>query len=67
MYRQKLESIIEMAAVLARQSDFQEILRLVTQKASALFEADMALIMMLNPTTKETIKTVYRVVLLYDF
>jgi transcriptional regulator with GAF, ATPase, and Fis domain len=61
MHTQKLESIIEMAAVLARQSDFGEILRLITQKTSALFETDMALIMMVNPATRETIKTVYKV------
>ena len=60
MTTRKLESIIELASVLDRQSDFQEILRLVTQKASALFDADTALIMMVNPSTRETIKTVFR-------
>ncbi|MGW8314573.1 MAG: GAF domain-containing protein [Bacteroidales bacterium] len=57
---QQLETIIELAAVLSRQSDFQEILRLVTQRAKALYGAQSALIMMVNPTTGETIKTVYR-------
>ncbi|MEN8204058.1 MAG: sigma-54-dependent Fis family transcriptional regulator [Bacteroidota bacterium] len=60
MTEQKLDSIIELASVLARQSDFQEILRLVTQKAAALFHAETALIMMINPSTRETVKTLYR-------
>ncbi|MFO7933658.1 MAG: sigma-54-dependent Fis family transcriptional regulator [Bacteroidales bacterium] len=60
MTTRKLESIIELASVLDRQSDFQEILRLITQKAAALFDAETALIMMVNPSTRETIKTIYR-------
>jgi len=59
--RQQLESIIELATVLSRQTDYQEILRLITQKASVLFEADKTLIMMVNPATRETIKTVYKI------
>lgn len=60
MTTQKLESIIELAAILARQSDFQEVLRLVTQKASVLLNAETALILMVNPSTRETVKTLYR-------
>jgi len=60
MKKQKLASIIELASVLARQTDFQEILRLVTQKASAIIKARNVLVMMVNPVTRETIKTLYR-------
>jgi len=60
MNKQKLDSIIELASVLARQTDYQEILRLVTQKALALIDARNVLIMMVNPMTRETIKTLYR-------
>jgi len=60
MKKQKLDSIIELASVLARQTDFQEILRLVTQKASAIINARNVLLMMVNPVTRETIKTLYR-------
>jgi transcriptional regulator with GAF, ATPase, and Fis domain len=60
MNEDKLDSIIELASILARQSDFQEILRLVTQRAAALFQAETALIMMINPATRETVKTLYR-------
>jgi Nif-specific regulatory protein len=56
----KLESLIELASTLAQQSDFQEVLRLVTQKASSLLRAEVALIMMINPRTRETIKTIYK-------
>ena len=58
--QQKLESIIELAAVLSRQTDFQEILRLIAERARALFSARSALVLMVNPSTRETIKTVYK-------
>ena len=52
MTTQKLESIIELASVLARQSDFQEILRLITRKASVLFDAETALIKVITTGPK---------------
>lgn len=54
------ELLIELASVLEKQNDFQEVLRLVTQKAANLLEAESALIMMINPSTRETVKTIYR-------
>jgi transcriptional regulator with GAF, ATPase, and Fis domain len=59
-HQQQLESIIELAAVLSRQTDFNEILRLITERARALFGAQSAMILMVNPTTRETIKTLYK-------
>ena len=56
----KLESLIELASILAKQNDFDEILRLITQKISSLLNAETALIMMINPRTRETIKTLYK-------
>ncbi len=58
--RHPLESIIELAEVLSRQTDFQEILRLITERARALFGAQSAKILMVNPSTRETIKTIYK-------
>ena len=55
----KLESLIELARVLGRQYDFEEVLRLVVERASVLVQSDSALIMMINPQTRHTIKTVY--------
>jgi Nif-specific regulatory protein len=56
----KNESIIELASLLTSQTDFHEVLRLVTNKAADLLNADTALIMMINPKTRETIKTIYK-------
>ena len=55
----KLESLIELAQVLGQQSDYEEVLRLVVEKVSALVNSDSALIMMINPKTRNTIKTIY--------
>ena len=54
------EALIDLATVLSQQNDFQEILRLVAQKAVSLLRAETALILMLNPRTQETVKTVMR-------
>ena len=55
----KLESIIELVQVLNQQSSFEEILRIISAKAIQLFDADSAKVMMLNPQTEQTIKTIY--------
>ena len=54
----KLESVIELAQLLGHQSDFDEMLRVVVEKASLLVRADPPL-MMINPKTRDTVKTVY--------
>lgn len=56
----KLESLIELASILEQQNDYEEVLRLVTQKASNLMRAEVVLIMMINPQTRQTVKTVYK-------
>jgi transcriptional regulator with GAF, ATPase, and Fis domain len=55
----KLYTLIDLAALLGKQNDFHEILRLIIQKAALLIPSDVALIMMLNPQTRQTIKTIY--------
>jgi Nif-specific regulatory protein len=55
-----LDSLLELASILEQQNDFQEVLRLTTQKAASLMEAETALVMMINPSTRETVKTIYR-------
>ena len=55
----KLESLIELAQILGQQNDYEEVLRLVVDKASSLVNSDVALIMMINPKTRNTIKTIY--------
>jgi len=57
---QRLAGLVEVAEILGQQSDFYEILRVVANKAASLLSAEMALIMMINPLTRETVKTVIR-------
>jgi transcriptional regulator with GAF, ATPase, and Fis domain len=59
IYTTKLESLIDVAQVLGQQNDYEEVLRLVTEKASNLVKSDASLIMMINPKTRNTIKTIY--------
>ena len=54
-----LESIFELAEILCRQNDYNEMVRLIARRARDLFLADSALIMMLNPRTRQTVKTVF--------
>ncbi len=57
---EKIKSLIELASILEQQSEFEEVLRLVTQKASSLMNAEDVLIMMINPQTRQTVKTVFK-------
>jgi hypothetical protein len=50
----------EVARILSQQSDFQEIVRLVAQKSAQFLKADVALILMLNPDTRKTVKTIFK-------
>jgi transcriptional regulator with GAF, ATPase, and Fis domain len=54
-----IEALIDLAAVLEKQNDFEEVLRLITQQAAGLLDAETALIMMINPSTRETVKTIF--------
>jgi Nif-specific regulatory protein len=57
---QKLEILFELAAILGQQNDFEEILRFVSFKTCALFNAEAASIMMINPRTQNTVKTIVK-------
>lgn len=57
---QKYESLIELASVLGKQNEFDEILRIVTAQALSIFNADVASIVMINPRTDNTVKTIIR-------
>lgn len=54
------KDLFEFAKILGQQNDFQEILRLVAQKSAQFLEADLALILMLNPDTRKTVKTIFK-------
>lgn len=55
----KFQLIIELAQVLGQQSNYEEVLRLIAEKASLLINSDSILIMMINPKTRNTVKTIY--------
>ncbi len=54
----KTEILFELADILGQQTDFEEILRVVSETAATLFNATVASIVMINPSTKNTVKTV---------
>jgi len=56
----KFEPLIDLAYALSQQNHFEEILRLVAQRTAALLHGQTALIMMVNPQTRQTVKTVVR-------
>ncbi|KAA3610060.1 MAG: sigma-54-dependent Fis family transcriptional regulator [Calditrichaeota bacterium] len=58
--KQKLERIFELASILGQQNDYQEILRLVSQKTSSLLGAQNSILMMINPRTRQTVKTIFK-------
>ena len=55
-----LDSLLEFAEILSGQNDYQETLRIVTLKASVMVNAGTSLILMINPQTRETIKTIFK-------
>ena len=57
-YSDKQELVFELASLLSHQSDFSEILRVISTKTAAIFSAEVASIVMINPRTQETLKTV---------
>ena len=54
------EDLFEFAKILGQQTDFQEVLRLVAHKSTQSLKADLALVLMLNPDTRETVKTIIK-------
>lgn len=56
----KNSSLFELAEVLGRQSDYKEILRVVSEKTANTFNADIASILMVNPQSKDDYKTIMR-------
>ncbi len=56
----KSAALFDLAKILGQQNDFQEIVRLISSTATTLFNAEVASIMMINPSTQETIKTIFK-------
>jgi transcriptional regulator with GAF, ATPase, and Fis domain len=54
------DDLFEFAKILGQQTDFQEVLRLVVLKSAQFLKADLALVLMLNPDTRETVNTIIK-------
>ena len=52
--------LFELAKILTQQTEFQEVIKLIAQKSAQLMKADLALILMLNPDTRETVITIIK-------
>lgn len=57
---EKWERLVDLACLLHEQNDFHEILRVTAQQAASLLRGETALLLMINPRTRETVKTVMR-------
>ena len=55
-----LEYMFELAEMLGRQSDYDEILRVISARTSAILKSDITSILMVNPSSDETYKTIFR-------
>lgn len=58
---QQSERLIDFVTVLNQQNDYEEILRVLAHKAARLLNAEMAIIMMINPRTRQTVRTIFKV------
>ena len=57
---ERLLSLVELAGLQTRQNDFDEVLRLISHKISTLLNSDSTAIMIINPNTHSTIKTMIK-------
>ena len=54
------DMIFELAQILGNESNFGEIIRLICSKTAAFYNCDLVSIVMINPKTQKTIKTIFR-------
>lgn len=57
----QLQNIIDLAKSLSLQNEMSEISRIIGEKISRLLNAEVVLILLLNPATQQTVKTVHKV------
>lgn len=55
----RLQSLIELSIILGALNDFQRILKLTARAASNFTKAETAKIIMINPQTRKTVKTIF--------
>ena len=54
------DGLIELVKILGQQTNYQSILKLVAHNSSQLMLGDSSLILMVNPDTRETVKTIMK-------
>jgi transcriptional regulator with GAF, ATPase, and Fis domain len=54
------EDLFEFTKILGQQTEYNEVLRLVANNTAQFLKADLALILMLNPDTRKTVKTIFK-------
>ena len=55
----KFENLLELAQVMNQQIDFEEILNVLTKRSADMLKAEVVLILMVNPRTHKTVKTIF--------
>jgi transcriptional regulator with GAF, ATPase, and Fis domain len=58
--QENIAKLFELAVTLSKQIDFAEIVKIITQTTSELLGADSSVIQMVNPSTQDTVVTIYR-------
>ena len=58
--KSKSDKLIELAVILSQQNDLGEIFRVVAQKTVSVLDGETALILMINPSTQHTVKTIVK-------
>ena len=54
------DNLIELASTLIQQNDLDEIFRIIVQKTVMFLDAEIALILLVNPSTNKTVKTIFK-------
>lgn len=54
------EALLELAATLVQQNDDEQMLKIVSRHAASTLQAETTLILLVNPQTRQTVKTVIR-------
>lgn len=53
-------SILELGKILSLQKELEEIIRIIGEKTGALLQAELVLLLLLNPRTQQTVKTLFK-------
>ncbi|MDX1699691.1 MAG: sigma-54-dependent Fis family transcriptional regulator [Melioribacteraceae bacterium] len=60
MENKYIGNIFELAEILGKQSEYNEILRVISARISAMFKSDISSLLMVNPRSQDTYKTIFK-------